>query len=119
MSLEQGAMFFVNPLTAIAFLDIVKKENFKAIVMSAAGSALAKMVLHLAKKAGISFVGLVRKDFQVTDLQTLGATNAINILKVDFENEIIEATSSSLMFGNFAIQGGAYCPSRFIPVRNK
>jgi NADPH2:quinone reductase len=90
--LAQGSMFFVNPLTAISFIDIAKKENFKAIVMSAAGSALAKMVLHLSKKAGIPFIGLVRKEFQVADLQKLGATNAIDISQEGFENEIKEAT---------------------------
>lgn len=92
--LEQGSMFFVNPLTAISFIDIAKKENFKTIVMSAAGSALAKMVLHLSKKAGIPFVGLVRKDFQVADLQRLGANKAINISNNGFESEIMQATKN-------------------------
>lgn len=94
VALDQGSMFFVNPLTAISFIEICKKENFKAIIMSAAGSALAKMVLHLAKKSGIPFVGLVRKDFQVADLQKLGATEAINISEGDFEQKIKQATKN-------------------------
>lgn len=89
--LDQGSMFFVNPLTAISFLEIAKKGNYKAIVMSAAGSALAKMVLHLAKKAGIPFVGLVRKATQIIDLQILGSDKAINILNENFELEISDS----------------------------
>jgi NADPH:quinone reductase len=89
---EQGSMFFVNPLTALAFIEMAKKQDFKAIVMSAAGSALAKMVLHLAQKANIPFIGLVRKAFQVADLQAIGAKNAINISEPDYETQIKEAT---------------------------
>ncbi|MES2795807.1 MAG: zinc-binding dehydrogenase, partial [Bacteroidota bacterium] len=86
--LDQGSMFFVNPLTAISFLEMAKKGGFKTIVMSAAGSALAKMVLHLAKKEGIPFIGLVRKNEQVLELESLGAEKGINITDTDFENQI-------------------------------
>jgi NADPH:quinone reductase len=95
VALEQGAMFFVNPLTAISFIDMAKKGDFKTIVMSAAGSALAKMVLHLCKKAGIPFIGLVRKDEQVADLQNLGASEAINITDPNYEILIRKATQKS------------------------
>jgi NADPH:quinone reductase len=95
VALEQGAMFFVNPLTAISFLEMAAKGNFKTIVMSAAGSALAKMVLHLAKKAGIPFIGLVRKEEQITDLLKIGAENVINIANADYESKIKIATEKS------------------------
>ena len=42
MSLEQGAMSAVNPLTAIAFLEIVKEGGHKAIVQTAADGALGQ-----------------------------------------------------------------------------
>lgn len=92
--IDQGSMFFVNPLTAISFIAICKKEKFNGIVMSAAGSALAKMVLHLAKKEGIPFIGLVRKNDQIADLQNIGAENAINISNENFEIELKNATKS-------------------------
>ncbi len=93
--LEQGAMFFVNPLTAISFLEMAKQGNFNTIIMSAAGSALAKMVLHLCKQAGIPFIGLVRKDEQVADLQKLGTERTINITNPNYETEIKLATEKS------------------------
>jgi len=44
VSTEQGAMSFVNPLTAIELTDMAKQGGYTAVVMSAAASALSKMV---------------------------------------------------------------------------
>ena len=66
---EQASMSFVNPLTAVAFIDKAKKENFKAIIMDAAGSALAKMVHYQCQKAGIDFAGVVRKEDGIESLR--------------------------------------------------
>jgi NADPH:quinone reductase-like Zn-dependent oxidoreductase len=88
--LEQGSMFFVNPLTAVYFIDMAKKGTFKTIVMSAAGSALAKMVLNLAKQEDIKFIGLVRKNEQIEPLQKLGAKKVINITSENFEDKLKE-----------------------------
>jgi NADPH:quinone reductase len=92
--LEQGSMFFVNPLTALAFIEMAQKQKFAAIVMSAAGSALAKMVLHLAIKNGIPFVGLVRKASQIADLNSLGAEKVIDVSNEGYEVDIKNATKN-------------------------
>jgi NADPH:quinone reductase len=47
---EQGSMSLVNPLTALAFFDIAKKNNHKAIINNAAASALGRMVEMLGDK---------------------------------------------------------------------
>lgn len=60
ISLEQGSMLFVNPLTAIAFINKAKESKADLIIMNASGSALSAMVMNLAKEAGIAFVGVVR-----------------------------------------------------------
>lgn len=94
VALDQGSMFFVNPLTALAFIEMARQGGYGTIVMSAAGSALAKMVLHLAKQNGIKFIGLVRKDLQLAELESLGAYKAINITQSDFENNLKSNTKS-------------------------
>lgn len=86
--LDQGAMFFVNPMTAITFLNMVKKDSYEVIVMSAAASALAKMVLYLAKEAGIPFIGLVRKESQLSQLMKNGALAAIDVSKESYKQEL-------------------------------
>ena len=47
VSLEQGAMSVINPLTASAFLEITNDGEHKAIVLTAAASALGQMVNRL------------------------------------------------------------------------
>ena len=42
LSLEQGAMSIINPLTASAFIDISKKGGHKAILLTAAASSLGQ-----------------------------------------------------------------------------
>ncbi len=112
--LDQGSMFFVNPMTAISFLDMAKKGDYKAIVMSAAGSALAKMVLHLAKQSNIPFIGLVRKSEQVTELQSIGAKVAINITDADFEFQIKDVTKNSGKILYLDCVGGGAVPYKIL-----
>lgn len=112
--LDQGAMFFVNPLTALSFLDMAKKGDFKAIVMSAAGSALAKMVLHLAKQEGIPFIGLVRKNEQVLELQNIGASKGINITDINFENQIKESVNNKGKILYLDCVGGGSLPYKIL-----
>lgn len=78
IDMQQGAMCFVNPLTALDFIDMAKKDGFKAIVMTAAASALGKMVAYLAKKQGIAIAGLVRKDENLKVLKENGFELALN-----------------------------------------
>ncbi len=114
VALEQGSMFFVNPLTAISFIEICKKQKFNCIVMSAAGSALAKMVLHLAKKEGIPFVGLVRKNEQVIELESIGAEKGINITDSDFENKIKESVKNKGKILYLDCVGGGSLPYKIL-----
>ncbi len=78
VSLLQGAMSFVNPLTAVEFVKIAQKQGYKHIVFTAAASALAQMTLYLCREAGISFTGIVRKNEQKDDLLRNGAKAVFN-----------------------------------------
>ena len=114
VDLDQGSMFFVNPLTALSFIHIAQKGNYGAIVMSAAGSALAKMVLYLSKQAGIPFIGLVRKDPQVVDLLGIGASNAFNITDSDFENQLKTAVEKYKQILYLDCVGGGDTPYKIL-----
>ena len=74
LSLEQGAMSFINPLTASAFIDITKKGGHKSIMLTAAASSLGQMVNRLGRKEGIQIVNVVRRDAQVDLLKAQGPT---------------------------------------------
>ena len=88
VSLEQGAMSVINPLTASAFLEITKDGGHKAIVLTAAASALGQMVNRLGRSEGIQVINIVRRDAQVELLKAQGATAVLNSSDVDFDSQL-------------------------------
>jgi NADPH2:quinone reductase len=91
VSLEQGAMSMINPLTATAFLEIAKEGGHKAIVLTAAASALGQMVNRLGRSEGIQVINVVRRDAQVELLKELGATVVLNSSEADFDQQLHDA----------------------------
>ncbi len=90
VSMEQGSMAVVNPLTATAFLSIMTKGGHKAIVQTAAASALGQMVLRLAKSKDITVINVVRRQEQVTLLEGQGAQFVLNSSDKDFDKQLKE-----------------------------
>jgi NADPH:quinone reductase-like Zn-dependent oxidoreductase len=90
VSLEQGAMLIVNPMTAWALLDIAKRGGHRALVQSAAASALGRMIFRLGKRFGITVINVVRRQEQVDLLQSLGAQHVLNSSAPDFEDRLRE-----------------------------
>ncbi len=90
VSLEQGAMSAVNPLTAIAFMEIVKKGGHKAIVHTAAASALGQMINRLGQSEGIQIINIVRRKEQVELLKQQGATIVLNSSEASFDQELFD-----------------------------
>lgn len=90
VSLEQGATLVVNPMTAWALLDIAKRGGHRAVVQSAAASALGRMIFRLGKRLGITVINIVRRQEQVELLQSLGAQYVLNSSTPDFENHLRE-----------------------------
>ncbi len=78
VDLETGAMMLVNPFTAWAMVDEARREKHKAIVQTAAASALGRMVVRLGKKFSIPTINIVRRAEQVELLKSLGAKHIVN-----------------------------------------
>ncbi len=93
VSLEQGAMSAVNPLTALAFLEIVRSGRHRAIVQTAAASALGQMIDRLGRSEGVHVINIVRRDAQVDLLKDLGATTVLNSEGEDFGQQLRDACS--------------------------
>ena len=91
VSLEQGAMSVINPLTASAFLEITNDGEHKAIVLTAAASALGQMVNRLGRSEGVQVINIVRRDAQVELLKAQGATVVLNSSDVDFDRQLRDA----------------------------
>ena len=65
-------MLLVNPMTAVAFFDIISHEKHKAIINSAAAGALGKMIRILGQKYNIPVINVVRNELQVKSLIAIG-----------------------------------------------
>nr|WP_245408363.1 zinc-binding dehydrogenase [Zhengella mangrovi] len=85
-----GAAMIVNPLTAHAMFDIVKKEGEKAFVMSAAASQLCKLIARMAADEGFRPIALVRRDDQIDLLKSHGAAHVLNVTAPDFARQLAE-----------------------------
>jgi len=88
ISLEQGAMTVVNPMTAMAFLHLAKKGKHVAMVNNAAASTLGKMLIRLTASHDIPLINIVRNQAQVEELKELGAAHVLNSGGPLFESEL-------------------------------
>lgn len=88
VSLEQGSMLVVNPLSALAILDIAQRGKHRAIVSTAAASALGGMILRLGKKLNIPIIHVVRRQTQVDSVRKLGGEYILNSSDTDFVEQL-------------------------------
>ena len=70
---EQAAMFFVNPVTAVAMIRrVLGVSRGSWLLQTAAGSALGQMVTRLGKLDGFRTINVVRRREQADQLRPLG-----------------------------------------------
>ncbi|CAB3752680.1 NADH oxidase [Burkholderia sp. MSh2] len=106
-SAADGASMFINPLTALGFVETARREGHKAIVHTAAASNLGQMLQRICLADGIPLVNIVRSDEQVALLRGIGATHVLNSKDEDFVARLTDAvaeTGATLAFD--AIGGG-------------
>jgi NADPH:quinone reductase-like Zn-dependent oxidoreductase len=75
---KQASSLIVNPLTALAFVDIMTKHKTNAFVNNAAGGALGKMLVALSQKENFNLVSIVRNENQEKALKELGTKYVLN-----------------------------------------
>ncbi len=88
VGLEQGAMSVVNPLTAVALIDIAKNAEHKTVLNTAGASALGLMLHRLGQQEGVEVVNIVRRAEQVTQLQQQGMRHVLNSSSANFDEEL-------------------------------
>jgi NADPH:quinone reductase-like Zn-dependent oxidoreductase len=81
-------MSVVNPLTALAFLEIVKSGGHKGVINTAAAGALGRMVDRALRADGIKVVNVVRRSDQARSLTDSGAEVALDSSSDDFDSEL-------------------------------
>ncbi len=104
---EQAASSFVNPMTALGFVETMKLEGFTGLIHAAAASNLGQMLVKICLEDGIPLVNIVRSEAQVKLLKDLGATHVLNMTDADFMPKLIDAIAETkAMLGFDPIGGG-------------
>ncbi|KTT70885.1 zinc-binding dehydrogenase [Sphingomonas endophytica] len=106
-SAADGAAMFVNPLTALAFVETTRREGHKAIVHTAAASNLGQMLQKICLADGIPLINIVRSAEQAAILREIGATHVLNSKDDDFRTRLADACAETgATIGFDAIGGG-------------
>ena len=105
-SSADAASSFVNPLTALSFLETMKMENHTAIIHTAAASNLGQMLVKICKDDSVPLVNIVRKDEQVDILKNLGAKYICNTSNDNFMENLVEALVETGATLGFDATGG-------------
>ena len=103
---KEAASSFVNPLTALSFVETMKMENHSAIVHTAAASNLGQMLVKICKDDNIPLVNIVRSQEQVDILKNLGAEFICNTSDSDFMSNLISALIETGATLGFDATGG-------------
>ena len=113
----EAASSFVNPLTALAFVETMKMENHTALVNTAAASNLGQMLVKICKNDGIPLVNIVRKAEQVEVLKSLGAEYVCNTSDDNFMKDLVAAliaTGATLAFDATGGGNGGKLPGQIL-----
>ena len=105
-SSSEAASSFVNPLTALSFIETMKLENHTAIVHTAAASNLGQMLVKICKDDGVPLVNIVRKAEHVELLKSLGAEHVCNTSDENFMDDLVSALVTTGATLGFDATGG-------------
>jgi NADPH2:quinone reductase len=110
----QGASMFINPLTALGFVETMKHEGHRALVHTAAASNLGQMLLKICQADGIELVNIVRKPEQAQLLRDLGARHVCDRSQADFAQQLTEAIAETGATLAFDATGGGDLASEIL-----
>ncbi len=116
---REAASSFVNPLTALGFVETMRAEGFKAIVHTAAASNLGQMLNRICLNDGIDLVNIVRKPEQVELLKSQGAKYVLNSSDDNFMRDLTAAIAATEAYVAFDATGGGDLGSRILTCMEK
>tara|TARA_B100001179_G_scaffold195508_1_gene153778 strand:- start:161 stop:1273 length:1113 start_codon:yes stop_codon:yes gene_type:complete len=106
VSSKDGASAFVNPMTALGFVETAKMEGAKGIVHTAAASNLGQMLVRICQEDDMPLVNIVRRQEQADILKDLGAQHIVNSSDDDFMGQLRKSIDATDAFFGFDPIGG-------------
>jgi NADPH:quinone reductase-like Zn-dependent oxidoreductase len=113
-SAKQAASCFVNPLTALSMVEVMRREGHKALVHTAAASNLGQMLNKICLKDGVNLISIVRNAEQASILKKDGAKIVLDSSSPRFMPELIEAVSATEATLAFDAIGGGLMASNIL-----
>jgi len=90
-----GASMFINPLTALCFIETMRMERHDALIHFAAASNLGQMLNRICVADGIPLINVVRNAEQAALLAAEGAACILDGTAGDFEARLTEAAAKT------------------------
>jgi NADPH:quinone reductase-like Zn-dependent oxidoreductase len=103
---QQAASWFVNPMTALAMVETMRREGHVAIVDTAAASQLGQILNRICRADGVPLVNIVRSAEQAAILRAEGARYVVDSSAPDFENALADAVAATKATIAFDAVGG-------------
>jgi NADPH2:quinone reductase len=88
VELEQAATMLVNPMTAWGMMHEARSGGHRAVVQTAAASALGRMVIRLGKRFSVATINVVRRAEQVKLLGDMGAEHVLDSSEPGFDGDL-------------------------------
>ena len=98
---EEAASSFVNPMTALGFIETMKLEGHEALIHTAASSNLGQMLIKICKTDSVPLINIVRNSSQIELLKNVGANFVCSTSDESFEEGLfasIKETGATLAF---------------------
>jgi NADPH:quinone reductase-like Zn-dependent oxidoreductase len=111
---QQAASCFVNPLTALSMVEVMRREGHKALVHTAAASNLGQMLNKICQRDGVSLINIVRSAEQANILKEIGAKVVLDSTSPRFMPELIEAVGAAEATLAFDAIGGGMLASQLL-----
>jgi NADPH:quinone reductase-like Zn-dependent oxidoreductase len=105
-SAEEGASSFVNPMTALGFVETAKMEGHSAIVHTAGASNLGQMLNRICIEDGVKLVNIVRRPEHVALLKSQGAAYVVDSSAPTYMADLRAAIAETGAFLGFDPIGG-------------
>ncbi len=113
-SAADGASMFVNPLTALAMVETMRREGHRALVHTAAASNLGQMLNRICLADGIGLVNVVRSQQQAGILRGIGAAHVIDSSAPDFAARLTDAVAETGATIAFDAVGAGQLPNTIL-----
>ena len=109
-----GASACINPLTALGFVETMRREGHTALANTAAASNLGQMLVRICLKDGVPLLNIVRSAEQAQLLTAMGARYVCNSSAATFLDELTEAFAETGATIAFDAIGGGKLPGQLL-----